>query len=100
MSAFFFLILAFLIISLQTVVDLKYKVKLALSMLMFFIGFLFLFLNINPPVNTFNNADKHVIATKAIEFNKYLDFYQNTNFQNSNDSIVSRIVIVCMQNYY
>lgn len=87
MSAFFYLILAIIIISFQTGVDRETKIKFASTILLFFISFLFLFLNFNPAVETFNNADKHVIATKAIEFNKYLDFYQSTNFQNNNDSI-------------
>lgn len=81
MNTFLFLLIALITILLQTT-KIKKEIKIYLFFLFSFIGFLYLYLNFNPSVKTFNNADKHVIASEAIEFKKNVILYNNKDYNN------------------
>lgn len=84
MSVFYFVIASILIIVLQIF---KARWKITLLIILGILGFLFLFLNFNAPVNTFTNADKHVLSVEAIEFNNKLDLYHKSDFLINKDTM-------------
>lgn len=86
MSAFIFLVVAFVLIFLQTSNAVP-KIKVFLYIATGIVGFLFLYLNFNAPVSTFNNAEKHVLSAEAIEFDNALKLYQESDFIINKDTL-------------
>lgn len=86
MSIFFFSIISLLFLLLVANNFLKRQIKLFLFFIYGVIGFSFLFLNFNPSVETFTNADKHVVSATGFNFNNHLPLYHYDENKNIFDT--------------